>query len=263
MNHDNNRSRHGDWLIFRSTEATRPTTLGPKNVPVPLEPLGDSPSHRERLHCDARRWLSTSVGLTALALSGLFSVRAAAADGAAQTESPSAIALHPNDALLASSAVASPRQAQDERQALVAARLRLADESKSAAAHYRLAVLAARQAEWPEAIDHLRRSLMLEPDDAAAANVLAWILAVCPSGDFRDGGQALTLATQLCERTDRQNSTLLDTLSAAQAEQGRFDDAIRTAEDAIRQARLAKRSAEARQILARLELYRQGQAYRP
>lgn len=216
------------------------------------------------MNSDLHRWLPAMVGLFALALvSATISYDAAAADGAAQAESPSAIALHPNDALLALPAVVSPRQAQDERQALVAARRRLADEGESTAAHYRLAILAARQAEWPEAIDHLRRSLVLEPNDAAAANALTWILAVCPSGDFRDGGQALTLATQLCERTGRPNATLLDTLAAAYAEQGRFDDAIRTAEQALRQARLAKRSAEARQILARLELYRQGQAYRP
>lgn len=188
---------------------------------------------------------------------------AAAADGAAKPVSASDRPLHPNDALTGPPGRLTDVDRGEQQQALDEARGAAGSAPELAEAHHRLAVLAARQAEWLEAVEHLRRTLQLAPGNTAAANHLAWIWAVCPSADFRSGAEALALAERLCRESREENPTLLDTLAAALAEQGRFEEAVAAAESAVRLARAAHRDGEQAQIAVRVELYRQGQSYRP
>ena len=81
--------------------------------------------------------------------------------------------------------------------------------------------------------DHLAASA-IDPDDAATLNFLAWLRATCPQDDVRDGAQALRDATRACELTDYALAGYLDTLAAAHAELGRFDEAVRWQEKAIK-----------------------------
>lgn len=71
------------------------------------------------------------------------------------------------------------------------------------------------------------------PDSPAMLNELAWLFATHSEAARRDGGEALRLAEHACALAGRNDSSLLATLAAAQAETGNFDGAKRTAEAAL------------------------------
>ncbi|GAH67769.1 unnamed protein product, partial [marine sediment metagenome] len=79
--------------------------------------------------------------------------------------------------------------------------------------------------EIPYNIDPLSRMLGYEEK----VNNLAWLLATAPQADLRDGARALPLAKGVCESTGYNNPRFLDTLAAAYAETGQFEEAIQTA----------------------------------
>jgi tetratricopeptide (TPR) repeat protein len=65
------------------------------------------------------------------------------------------------------------------------------------------------------------------------------------------------------ELTGHQNAGFLDTLAATYAAAGQFDQAVTTAEKALRLASANQADDLANHIRQRLELYRQGKPYRP
>ena len=71
----------------------------------------------------------------------------------------------------------------------------------------------------------------------------------------------MTLAEQACELTNHRVAAYLDTLAAAYAAAGQFDNAVTTAEQAIDLARSAGQPRVVSEIEARLELYRAGHPY--
>ena len=94
-------------------------------------------------------------------------------------------------------------------------------------------------------------------------NNTAWVLATSPEATQRDGDRAVRLMEILLEKADPPNGEWVDTLAAAYAEVGRFDEAVATQEEAI--ALLVGEQADATLIegmRARLEDYREGLPYR-
>jgi spermidine synthase len=81
-------------------------------------------------------------------------------------------------------------------------------------------------------VAHNREALRLEPTLPSARNNLAWLLATSPEASLRDPAEALRLAEGLRDETREPGANLLDTLAAAYAAAGRFDEAIRSAEQA-------------------------------
>ena len=111
-----------------------------------------------------------------------------------------------------------------------------------------------------EAIEQFRQALRLHPGWPEVANDLAWIHATCADPSYRDGEEAVRLAELATAGTDNSQPAFLDTLAAAYAEAGRFEQAIRTAEQAINLARSKGETKLAEGILARQQLY---QAHKP
>ena len=79
---------------------------------------------------------------------------------------------------------------------------------------------------YSNALADFSQALRLNPGSPEALNGLAWFLATCPDDSFRNGKEALTLATRACELTSFNAPSLLDTLAAAYAETGDFDQAV-------------------------------------
>ena len=91
-------------------------------------------------------------------------------------------------------------------------------------------------AKTEEALAFYRKSLQLHPGWTLAQNNLAWILATHRDASIRDGNEAVRLAEAACEATKFSDPSALATLAAAYAEQGRFDDAIRSNKKALESA---------------------------
>ena len=110
-----------------------------------------------------------------------------------------------------------------------------------------------------DSIEHFEDALRLQPKFNAAANNLAWILATQKS--LLNAERALEVAKSMVENSPHAASGELDTLAAAYAASGSFDDAVATAEKAMELAKSAGDQAKADRIAKRLELYRQQQPY--
>ena len=120
-----------------------------------------------------------------------------------------------------------------------------------ASAHYAVADYAAALA------DHLK-SHEIDPNDESTLNYLAWIHATCPNDELRDGTKAINEANRACEATDYGFSGFLDTLAAAYAEAGRFEDAIKWQLKVIEMVPPDERP----EYEERLAQYREGKPYR-
>jgi arylsulfatase A-like enzyme/Flp pilus assembly protein TadD len=111
-----------------------------------------------------------------------------------------------------------------------------------------------------DAIRVLQDGLAKMSENASLANALAWILATAPDDKLRNANEALRWARMACQGESASNPGYLDTLAAALAESGAFDEAIQTAEHAIKVATDAGNKRRAALLTRRLALY---QAHRP
>ncbi|MGD9724621.1 MAG: tetratricopeptide repeat protein [Pirellulales bacterium] len=117
-----------------------------------------------------------------------------------------------------------------------------------------------------EAAAHYREALRLDPEltrhprSAAWANNLAWILATSTDDRLRNGAEAVRWARQVCQHDQHRQPTLLDTLAAALAEDGQFDEAVRVSRQVLELA--AGQADLAETTRQRIRLYEKSQPYR-
>ncbi|MBX9583569.1 MAG: tetratricopeptide repeat protein, partial [Gemmataceae bacterium] len=126
-------------------------------------------------------------------------------------------------------------------------------------AHIELGVALANAGDPAGAEACYREAIKLDPKDPDGPNNLAWLLAVGPDG-FRDGREAVRLATRACELTGFADANDLDTLAAAHAEAGDFGKAVE-----VQNRALALPGAEEQygaEFHERLGLYERGRPYR-
>jgi len=127
--------------------------------------------------------------------------------------------------------------------------------------HDNLGIVLAQVGRTKDAIQQYEEALQVRPDYADAQNNLARLLATLPAANGGDPARAVTLAERACESTGHGVANYLDTLAAAYAAAGRFNDAIVTAQNAIALARSTGQLQIASEFETRLKLYRSGHAY--
>ena len=104
-----------------------------------------------------------------------------------------------------------------------------------------------KEGRLPEAIGEFREMLREDPNESVALNSLAWLLATHPDKAVRNGPEAVALAQRAVAQQKEDQPVLLDTLAAAYAEAGRYQEAVETAEKAQAVAvRWGNRSSTAR-----------------
>ncbi len=106
-----------------------------------------------------------------------------------------------------------------------------------------------------------RRELDRDPANVLLLNNVAWYLATRPPAGA-DPAESLRLAQKARDLAGDAHAGILDTLAAAQAANGQFDDAVQTASLALRQAQAGGLSDLAGQIERRLDSYRRRQPWR-
>jgi len=193
------------------------------------------PSWREKL----ARWIEAR-GLVARATAARVEGRA----GEAQELFRQAQAAAPQDVVVqrgAEGALAKARglaQQGQVQEALAAYQEGLEREPTHALLNLEAAQLYLQTGALDPALEHLERVVRAEPENAAALELLALLLASHPSAERRDPARALAIAEGLLE-TQGQHPLVLRTLSAALAANGRFEEARATAAEALEQARLS------------------------
>ena len=131
-------------------------------------------------------------------------------------------------------------------------------EPDSADTHNNLAYALSQAGRMREAISHYEWALRLKPDYVQAQDSLAKLLATLSPADGGDPNRAIELASRACASTGNRVAGYLETLAVSYAAANRFDDAVRTAQDAIGVARATGHPDVAREMESRLDLYRHG-----
>ncbi|MEN6557345.1 MAG: tetratricopeptide repeat protein, partial [Thermoguttaceae bacterium] len=129
-------------------------------------------------------------------------------------------------------------------------------------AHFNLGALLSERGDFEEALAHWCEAIRQRPDDVGALDQAAWTLATCPKASVRNGAEAIQLARRAVELSGGRDPTRLDTLGAAMAEAGRFDEAQAIARQAIRLATEQHQTDLVRSVRIRLSLYEKKQPYR-
>jgi tetratricopeptide (TPR) repeat protein len=125
-----------------------------------------------------------------------------------------------------------------------------------------MATLLYRQGRYSEAHQMLQRLLTRRPDDRDVLGMMVVVLSCCPDETVRDGRLGLELAQRRCKLTGSDDTESLDLLAGAQAELGRFAEAVATLKRAIALAEAAGKLEDVKEMRDRLALYESGRAYR-
>jgi serine/threonine-protein kinase len=116
------------------------------------------------------------------------------------------------------------------------------------------------QKDYGKAVQDSLKALELDANESRSLNTLAWVMATCPDEKFRNGAQAVEYATKSCDLTNWRDGMIIDTLAAAYAETGDFQNAVFWQKRAIELG--IPNPIEMRKMPERLKLYEEGKPFR-
>jgi tetratricopeptide (TPR) repeat protein len=128
--------------------------------------------------------------------------------------------------------------------------------------HKDLGKLYFHQGRIAEALPLLYQAVYLNIGEYEAYGLMAWIMATSPDVEFRNGKQALIWARFLISAQGETNPMWTETLAAALAELGNFDEAVTAEKRAIELWRKQGRDDVVEAALQRLATYRQHEPFR-
>lgn len=105
------------------------------------------------------------------------------------------------------------------------------DPNRAQNFHDRAELFSAKD-DYKSALRELHEMVRRFPRSAYARNALAWFLATCPDGSYRNGPEAVEHAQSACKLSEWMDASHIDTLAAAYAEAGDFDQAVKYATQA-------------------------------
>jgi tetratricopeptide (TPR) repeat protein len=117
--------------------------------------------------------------------------------------------------------------------------------------------------QFDQAISDLKKALEINPNNADTNNNLAWVLATAKVPAFRDGKKAVELALKACELSDWKNLGYLDTLAAAYARAGDFENAVKWQERVIGSPEVAQQADLQAELRERLKFYKEHKPWPP
>ena len=117
------------------------------------------------------------------------------------------------------------------------ARLAIDRNPNHAWAFWTLAVCQSQVGQLQAAVATFEKGLAVSPQDVYLLGSFARLLATCPDDAIRDGRRAVELAEEASAIGPSPSIALLDTLAAAHAEVGQFENAVRFAQQAVDVAR--------------------------
>jgi tetratricopeptide (TPR) repeat protein len=126
---------------------------------------------------------------------------------------------------------------------------------------YRYGMTLYQQQRPLEAMRQLREAIRLKPDWPEALGNLAWILATYAGATLADGAQSVAYIQKAMALAAKQDAAEYDTYAAALARAGRFEEAVTSAEQALRLARALGNAPLAADIARRLQLYKSGRSH--
>ena len=124
-------------------------------------------------------------------------------------------------------------QANQGDKAMHAFRQVLMMQPKATRVWMRLGQLQEQHGKLVDALKSYESLTSLSPNDHRGPTRIAWILATAPNENIRDGERALKLAQQAASRTKQKDPVVLDVLAAAYAENGNYEKAVQTCQQAI------------------------------
>ncbi len=118
-----------------------------------------------------------------------------------------------------------------------------------------------QRSEYGRAVHAFESAAAAAPWHAEMLDRLARFQATCAQAESRDGTKAVENATKACELSRWDNYRYLDTLAAAYAEVGRFEEAVKWQRQTMTKLSDAMRPGRRADCEARLRLYQAGQPY--
>ena len=119
-----------------------------------------------------------------------------------------------------------------------------------------------QQGQAREAVEEWQKVLAIQPDNGNAMSNLAWVFATSPDDSLRDRAKAVQLAEQAMRISGGRIPIIFRTLAAAYAENGRFSEAIQTAQRGIELANSRGNSGLATELQSNIVLYQERQPLR-
>ena len=117
--------------------------------------------------------------------------------------------------------------------------------------------------EYDKALEDFNHLMDTNPNYAEGFNAEAWLYATCPKAEIRNGARALELAQKACELSGWNDGGFIDTLAAAEAETGKWDDAVKHQKQAVEVGKAMKEDEwRIKDYASRIPLYEQKKPYR-
>ena len=129
-------------------------------------------------------------------------------------------------------------------------------------AHNNLAIALSQKGQMRDAIGEWNRTLAIDPNNLEAECNLIWVLSTFPDSTVRSGSRAIELARRAIQISGGKNARIWRLAAAAYAEAGRFEDAIKAAENGIRAAEAEGKQGLVQTLEANIKLFEQGSPLR-